>query len=341
MKRWMMTANVTTADDLTFEDAHIPVAGPGEVRVRVHAVSLNARDQMVIRGPFGRMPERDLVPGSDMAGVIDAVGLDVRGWAVGDRVVNLHFNGWKDGPIPADAGFGLGAMDEDGVLSEYLTLPASRIARAPASLTHAQAATLPCAAVTAWNALFGDHPVRADDRVLILGTGGVALFAMQLALAAGAQVSAISSSDGKLARMRDMGLDHGVNHRTTPDWGAEVARLTGGVAKAIDTIGTVTMNQSLAATAYGGEVAMVGLFSMGDAAPDMGLFGKSLRGIAVGSAVMYEALASFIDRHSIVPVIHKQFPFDQAKRAFHAQLAPDLFGKIVIDVLPRTSADTL
>jgi NADPH:quinone reductase-like Zn-dependent oxidoreductase len=332
MKRWMMTADVRTIAGLTFEDAPIPDPAFGEVRIRVHAVSLNARDHMVIRGPFGRMPGQDVVPASDMAGVIDALGAGVAGWAVGDRVVNLHFNGWSDGPFPADAGFGLGSMNEDGVLSEYITLAASRIARAPASLNHAQASTLPCAAVTAWNSLFGDHPVGTGDKVLILGTGGVALFALQFAQAIGARVSAISRSDAKLARLEAMGLEFAVNQRMTANWGAEVARLTGGVNKVVDTIGTSSMNQSLAATAYGGEVAMVGLFSMGDASPDMGLFGKSLRGIAVGPSAMYEALATFIDHHEIVPVIHQQFPFDQAKDAFHAQLAPDLLGKIVINV---------
>ncbi len=341
MKRWMMTADVTTVEGLTFQDVPTPEPGPGDLRIRVHAVSLNARDQMVMRGPFGRMPGQDVVPASDMSGVIDAIGSGVAGWAIGDRVVNLHFNGWTDGPFPPDAGFGLGSMTENGVLSDYIILPATRVARAPASLTHAQAATLPCAAVTAWNALFGDHPVKAGDKIMILGTGGVALFALQLAQAAGAQVSAISSSDAKLARLMQMGLDHGLNYRITADWGAGMARLTGGIDKVVDTIGTATMNQSLAATTHGGEVAMVGLFSSGDAAPDMALFGKSLRGIKVGSGVLYEELATFIDRHRIAPIIHKRFPFDQVKAAYQAQLAPDLFGKIVIDVAPRGSPDLL
>ena len=152
MKRWMMKADVSTIDGLALEEAGIPEPGPGEVRVKVHAASLNARDVMVIEQGFLRLPGVDLVPASDMSGIVDAVGSGVTGWALGDHVVNLHFRGWDDGAMPADAGGGLGSLGEQGVLAGHVVLDAGRIARAPEGWDHAEASCLPCAAVTAWNA---------------------------------------------------------------------------------------------------------------------------------------------------------------------------------------------
>ena len=181
MQRWILGPDVTEAGGLLLEDAAMPEPGPGEIRVRVQAASLNARDLMILAGPFGRLPGRAVVPGSDVAGRIDKVGSGVEGWAIDDRVVDLHFRGWVSGPPLPGLKLGLGALDEDGVLAEFIVLPADRIGRVPVALTDAEAATLPCAAVTAWNALHGDHPITAGSRVLILGTGSVSLFALQFA----------------------------------------------------------------------------------------------------------------------------------------------------------------
>jgi len=331
MKRWILKHDVTDIDGLVLEEIAIPVPGPNQVRIRVEAISLNARDLMVIAGPFGRMPDEDIVPASDMAGIVDAVGTGVTNWTVGDRVVNLHFKGWHTGAPPADAGMGLGALNENGVLSEYVVLDAARIARTPTSLTSIEAACLPCAAVTAWNALFSDHPVAAQQRVLITGSGGVALFAMQLALAAGASVSAISGSASSRRQLSALGVGPVIDRMASPNWGQAVFDATGGVDKVIDTIGTGTANESLTALKYGGEAATIGLIDMDGPAPGFSLFGKSLRGIMVGSGAMYEDLSAFIDEHSIKPIIGERFELQRAQKALHNQATSSTFGKIVIE----------
>lgn len=335
MRRWILKAGATNLDGLVLEDAPMPEPGEGEVRIRIHAVSLNYRDQLVLGGGFARLPDRNLVPVSDGAGEIDAVGSSVETWVLGDRVTNLFFQGWHDGPPKANLGFGLGGLDEDGMLSEYVVLPADRITRAPVSLDDAETATLPCAAVTAWNALYGDHPIGPDSKVLVLGSGGVSLFAMLFARAAGAQVFATSSQDAKLKRLMDFGASDGINYRDIPDWGKAVFERTGGVNKVINTVGTATLNQSLEAVAYGGEVALIGLMAFDDSSSGFGsLMGKSatVRGVAVGSSQMYEALAQAIDTHKVHPPIDSRFCFEDVKDAYRAQSSPELFGKIVIEL---------
>lgn len=335
MKRWMLGPDVTDANGLVLEDAAMPEPGPGEVRVRVRAVSLNARDLMVLAGPFGRVPGRAIVPGSDIAGSIDRVGPGVEGWVPGDRVINLHFRGWDSGMPPPGLKLGLGALDEDGVLTEFIVLPADRIETAPATLTDAEAATLPCAAVTAWNALHGDHPVTSGSRVLVLGTGSVSLFALQFARAAGADVTMTSRDASKAERLRSMDAGRVIDSIATPQWGQVAFEMTnGGAHKVVNTIGLGALGQSLVAARGGGEVAMVGL-RPGDAEPlDPSLLnGKAtvIRGISVGSASMYRHLAEVVGLHAIRPVIGGRFGFDRVRDAYAAQ-ASDLFGKVVIEI---------
>lgn len=335
MRRWILRDGAFDLDGLMLEDAPVPVPvpGPGEVRVRIHAVSLNYRDQFVLQGGFWRKPGRDIVPVSDGAGEIDGIGTGVEGWAVGDRVTGLYFRNWLSGPPHADMGFGLGAYDENGLLADYVVLPAKRVARAPDSLDYAEAATLPCAAVTAWSAVHGGRLVGPGSKVLVLGTGGVSLFALLLARAAGAEVIATSSQDAKLRRLRALGASDGINYRDVPDWGKAVFERTGGVDKVVDSAGT--LNQSLAATAPGGEVAIMGLMTAGDGAPDPALLmgkGITVRGIAVGNAEAYAALSQEVETHRIRPPIDRRFRFEDAKAAYKAQSSPELFGKIVIDV---------
>jgi len=332
MKRWVLKHDVTNIDDLETEEVDVPEPGSGQVRVRVKAVSLNARDRMVIAGPFGRLPEQDIVPASDMAGAIDAVGTDVTAWAIGDSVVNLHFRGWRDGAPPADAGMGLGSLDEDGVLAEYVVLDATRVARAPASLSPAEAACLPCAGVTAWNAMFGEHPVTAEQHVLVTGSGGVSLFALQFAQAVGASVAAMSGSADKRRRLMELGAEPVIDRQATPDWGEAVLEATGGVHKVVDSVGPGAANRSLTALAYGGEVAVVGLIDMEGPAPGFALYGKSLRGIMVGSERMYDELSAFVDKHALKPIIGERFGFDAVREALHAQGAAEGLGKIVIEL---------
>ena len=226
MKRWILKAGATDLEGLVLEDVSMPEPGVGEVRIRIHAVSLNSRDQLVIKGPFGRLSDRDLVPVSDGSGEIDAVGSGVDNWVVGDRVTGLLLP-WLKGSPKAGLGMGLGSLNEDGMLAEYVVLPADRIVPAPASLDYAEAATLPCAALTAWNALYGDHPIKTNSKVLVLGSGGVSLFAL-LAQAAGAEVIATSSQNTKMQRLIELGASDAINYRDNLNWGSAVFERTGG-----------------------------------------------------------------------------------------------------------------
>lgn len=334
MRRWILKAGSTDLDGLLLEDAPMPEPRPGEVRIRVHAVSLNYRDQLVLKGQFANhLPARDIVPISDGAGEIDAIGEGVTTWTVGDRVTGLMLN-WQRG-APTEISFGLGSLSEDGMLAEYVVLPVDRVVRSPASLDYAEAAMLPCAALTAWNAIHGSHSVGKESKVLVLGSGGVSLFAMLFARAAGAQVIATSSQDSKLKRWMDLGVSDGINYRETPDWGKAVFERTGGVNKVVDVVGTGTLSQSLAALSYGGEVALMGLILFDDRPFDfLSLMtkGASVRGIAVGSAEMYNVMVQAIDTYKIQPPIDQHFRFENAKAAYQAQSSPELFGKIVIDL---------
>jgi NADPH:quinone reductase-like Zn-dependent oxidoreductase len=335
MRRWVLKAGKTDLDGLVLEDAPIPEPKAGEVRIRIHAVSLNYRDQIVLKGEFGTRLDRDLVPNSDGAGEIDAIGAGVTTWAVGDRVTGLYF-AWLSGVPSSEYSFGLGSLSQDGMLAEYVVLPVGRVVRAPASLDYAEASTLPCAALTAWNAIHGDRPVGSGSKVLVLGSGGVSLFAMLFARAAGAQVISTSSQDAKLKRWRELGVSEGINYRDTPEWGKAVFDRFSGVNKVVDAAGTGTLNQSLAALSYGGEVALIGLMTFDDGPLDFGsLMSKSatIRGISVGNAEMYEAMVQAIDTHKIRPPIERRFRFEDAKDAYRAQSSPELFGKIVIDVV--------
>lgn len=317
---------------LVLEDAPLPEPGPGEVRIRVHAVSLNARDTMILNGVFGRLPGRDLVPLSDGAGEVDAVGPGVKTWAVGDKVTSLYFE-WLSGPPKPSFGTGLGSDKEDGMLAEYVVLPATRIVRAPMSLGYAEASTLPCAALTAWNALFSDHPIKMGSKVLVVGTGGVSLFALIFAHAAGAQVFATTSQDSKRERLTEFGASDVVNYKTDANWGKTIFEKTGGVDKVVDAAGTI--NESLEALGYGGEVVLMGLKTASAGPPPAFLMmGKNaiIRGTSVGSAEMFAALAQAIDASRLKPPIDRTFRFEEAKDAYRAQVSPETFGKIVIDL---------
>lgn len=338
MRQWIMRSDVTDAEGLVLDEVAVPEPGPGEVRVRVRAVSINYRDQLVLmEGPFGRLEGRDLVPLSDVAGEIDSVGEGVKDWTVGDRVTNLHFKEWEDGSTPTGgADLGLGALDDDGVLAEYVVLPASRVTRAPRNLDFAESATLPVAGVTAWHSVFAKHPVKEGQKVLILGSGGVALFSLQLARAAGAEVFAVVRRDEQGERLKGMGASAFVNSTEVPKWGEKVFEVSGGgVQKAIDTVGAGTLNQSIGSLSGGGEVAFVGLFEMdGDPVDVMSLMGKiaSLRGVAVGSHRMHRELVTEVENHDIHPVIDRRFAFDDAREAFRAQASHGVFGKVVIEL---------
>ena len=334
MRQWIIAKGSTSLQGLSLRDVPDPVPGPGEVLVRVHACSLNYRDQIIPLGLYmGGPVAEDTVPLSDGAGEIVALGEGVTGWAVGDRVAGLFFQNWADGaPSPA-IGPALGAAGAPGMLQDLVALPAHGVVKIADSLSYEEAACLPCAGVTAWNALMaGPRPVSAGESVLVLGTGGVSLLALQIAKAAGATVVATSSSDAKLDRVRALGADHTINYRTTPEWGAEAARLTGGIDHVVEVGGAGTLAQSIAAVGFAGEIALIGVLTReGNTNPHGLMFkGASIRGIFVGSRAMATGLNAHVDAHHIKPVIDRRFAMSEVLDAFAYVASPDLFGKVVI-----------
>jgi NADPH:quinone reductase-like Zn-dependent oxidoreductase len=336
MKSWQLNKGATSLDDLVLVERQKPVPGPGEVLVRVRACSLNYRDALIPKGVYmGGTVDRDITPLSDGAGEVEAVGAGVTQYKIGDRVAGTFFQGWVSGPANAAAGPALGAPPANGMLSEYVVLPEYGVVPIAQSLSFEEAATLPCAGVTAWNALMeGTPPVRPGAWVAVLGTGGVSLLALQIAKAAGARVIATSSSDEKLDRVRAMGADATINYKTTPDWGVEAMRITGGVDHVVEVGGQGTMAQSMQALGFGGEIAIIGVLSLeGNVTPrDIMFKAGRMRGIFVGSAAMARSLNAAIDANSIKPVIDKVFGFDDAKAAYDYHASPALFGKTVITV---------
>lgn len=336
MKQWLLPAGVTEPDGLLLREVAVPEPGPGQVRLRVRAVSMNGRDSLVLAGPFGRLGGRDLVPLSDVAGEIDAVGDGVARWSVGDRVTDLHFSHWDDGPAPDDrGGLGLGADDDDGVLAEYVVLDADRVTLAPANLSFVEASTLPVAGVTAWNATLARLPIGGDDTMVVIGSGGVSTFALQIAVAVGARVVAMGRHDDQGERLKELGAADFVNSTAVQDWAAEIMRRTGGAAKVVNTIGMKAVNACLPALAGGGEVAVVGLKETDSVALSSDLMlARELvvRGISVGSHRMHRDLVTLIEEHDLHPVIDRTFAFDQAPDAFRAQAGSGTFGKFVIQV---------
>jgi NADPH:quinone reductase-like Zn-dependent oxidoreductase len=337
MRAWRIPAGCLSADQMEQIECPVPLPGPGEVRVRVHACSLNFRDQAIVRGLYfgGPVPVSG-VPLSDGAGIIDAVGEGVSQYRPGDRVAGIFFQDWMDGPPTRAMGESLGHPPAAGMLADYVVLPERGVVPLAASLGFEEAATLPCAGVTAWNALMmGQVAVRAGASVLVLGTGGVSLLALQIAKAAGARVIATSSTGAKLDRVRALGADETINYRDQPEWGAAAAALAGGgLDHVVEVGGLGTLAQSIQAVGFGGEIALIGVLSMKGEANPMPLMtkGARLRGIFVGSAAMARALNAFVDAHGIRPVIDRVFDFADAKAAFAYQSSPDLFGKVVIRV---------
>lgn len=335
MRQWVIRQGATSLKDLELREVPDPVPGPGEVLVRVRACSLNFRDQIIPLGLYmGGTVDRDTVPLSDGAGDVVAVGDGVSSVSAGDRVAGTFFQNWIDGPPNPAAGVALGAPPAPGMLQELVVLPERGVVPIAASLSFEEAACLPCAGVTAWNALMeGPHPLREGESVLVLGTGGVSLLALQIARAAGARVIATSSSDEKLERVRGLGAQQTINYRSIPEWGAEAARLSGGgVDHVVEVGGAGTLKQSIAAVGFNGEIALIGVLTReGDTNPHGLMFkGGSIRGIFVGSRGMAQRLNAFIDQHGIKPVVDRTFPLEQALEAYAYQQSGSLFGKVVI-----------
>ncbi len=311
-----------------------PKAGPGEVLIDLKAATLNYRDTIVREARYGGDQRADLIPLSDGAGVIAAVGEGVSPERIGERVAVGFMPRWTEGPFSAaKQALALGGGFVDGVLAERIVVPATGVARLPDSWSFAEGAAYPCAGVTAWNCLFGGRGVRPGDTVLVEGTGGVSTFALQFARAVGARVIATSSSDEKLARARALGADAGINYRDVPDWGARAADIAGGegVDHVIEVGGSGTLNQALAAVRPGGEVALVGVLTGFGGDINTGAIlmkAINLRGVYVGSV---SDLATSL-RSGVRPIIDEVFPFEQADAAFDRLLSGAHRGKVAIHI---------
>ncbi|HMD31335.1 MAG TPA: NAD(P)-dependent alcohol dehydrogenase [Candidatus Acidoferrales bacterium] len=322
-------------ENLKLVDLPDPQPGPGQVLVRMRAASLNFRDLVVIKGGYGSKQTVPRIPVSDGAGEVAAVGAGVTRVKAGDRVLCSFCPPWIDGPVTqeyVDASLGCYV---DGVLSEYVVISGDAVLPIPAHLSFEEAATLPCAALTAWNALFVADHIGPGQTIVVQGTGGVSLFALQFARMAGAQVIATSGSDRKLARARELGAFGGINYKTTPDWEKEVRKLTGGrgADHIVEVGGAGTLNRSLACVRMGGMITMIGVLAgaNADIRTTLILF-KSVhvQGIFVGSRAMLESMSRAVSLHSLHPVVDRAFPFAEAPAALRHLESGAHFGKVVI-----------
>ena len=336
MMRAVQLRAPASLDNLTLVDLADPGdPGPGEIRVRLAASSLNFHDYAVV---MGMIPAADgRIPMSDGAGTVEAVGEGVTQFKPGDTVVSIFFPDWLDGAAPATAFRGVPGDGIDGYAREIVVTPQHWFTRVPQGYSAAEAATLTCAGLTAWRALFVDGSTKPGSTVLVQGSGGVSVFALQFAKAAGARVIATSSSDAKLERLKALGADELINYKAVPAWGARALELTGG--SGVDTVveigGAGTLDQSMMATRVGGHVALIGVLT-GFAGPVQTalLMAKNLRvqGLTVGSRQQQLDMIAGIEANGIRPIISDHFPLDRLADAFRHQAANAHFGKIVIDI---------
>ena len=336
MKAYEIPKAPTSFEDLRLVDRPDPKPGPSDVLVRVRAAALNYRDHAIITGKYRYGMDHDTIPCSDAAGEVVAIGANVTRFKPGDRVIPSFFQVWIDG-APPKSRRALGSP-LDGTLAEFVSLHEDGWVAMPKSLSFEEAATLPCAGATAWNALMiAGTRVKPGDTVLCIGTGGVSMFALQIARAAGARVIVTSSSDAKIERARSLGASDGVNYKTHPDWEKEVIALTGGrgVDCVIENGGMGTLARSFECVGYGGKIALIGVLAgrEGNANPhDLMFKSASLHGIGVGSRASLEQLIQAIEVNKIKPVIEKVFSFDRALDAFRLQASGNFLGKIAITV---------
>lgn len=314
-----------------------PEPGPQEVLVRIGAVSLNFRDFSISRGTyaFGAL-SLPIVPGSDAAGTVVAAGADVTRFKPGDRVAPIFFPKWLEGRVTrAATGTTLGAGGT-GTLAELVTLHETACVTVPDHMSDAEAACLPCAGVTAWNAVFGGGLVRPGETVVTQGTGGVSLFAMAFAKAAGARVIATTSSDEKCERLESLGADVTINYADTPDWETRVRELTGGEGAdlVVDVAGPATLPHSLNAVRPGGTVTVIGAMGGPGEINPMPISGNSItvRGMYVGSREMFETMNTAISTNGLRPVVDRVFPFEEAADAYRHFAGRRHFGKVCIAV---------
>ncbi len=325
-------------DHLKVVERADPQPGPGQVLLRMRAVSLNYRDLLMVNGVYGRGPTTGatITPFSDGCGVVEAVGPGVHRVAVGDRVSTLFFQNWNAGrptleKLSSSLGFPI-----PGAGAELQVFSQEGVSKVPDFLTDQQVATLPCAALTAWRGLMEDARLEPGDTVVLQGTGGVSIFGLQFAKAAGYRTVITSSSNEKLERAKALGADHLVNYRETPEWSKPVRAATGGVGAdfIMEVGGAGTIQQSLRAIRIGGHIAIIGVVAgAADGINPAVLIGNSARmqGLSVGSRETFEAMCRAIELHRIGPVVDKVYPWTEARAAFSAMQGGEHFGKIVLE----------
>jgi NADPH:quinone reductase-like Zn-dependent oxidoreductase len=310
----------------------------GEVRIRMHSASLNFRDQLLLAGRYPTSRDEPVVPLSDGAGEVIAVGEGVTRVKVGDRVTATTITNWVDGRFEPSMAAGSIGFSLDGWLSEEVVLPETALVVLPDTMSYTDAATLPCAGVTAWNAVIETARIGPGETVLALGTGGVSMFAVQIAKLVGAQTIITSSSDAKLDRARARGADFGVNYRTSPNWETRVRELTGGQGVDLVIENAATLRQSVQATRYGGIVAVIGMLAVlapGESRPNGDLtdflrFGVTVTPIMMGNRRMLTRMVNAFVRHRIEPVIDREFTFAEAPAAYRALADANHVGKLVV-----------
>jgi NADPH:quinone reductase-like Zn-dependent oxidoreductase len=324
-------------DALTLHERPDPMPRAGQVLVRLRAASLNFRDLLTVQGLYNPKQPLPLIPLSDGVGEVVRTGDGVTRVAVGDRVAASFFQKWIAGePTKAKLLSALGGP-LDGTLADHIVLHEEGLVHVPAHLTDEEAATLPCAAVTAWSAVVEQGEVRPGDTVLVLGTGGVSLFALQFARIAGARVIATTSRDERRDRLRELGAWETINYKTTPDWPKRVKELTGGIGAdhVVEVGGGETFNKSVRSVRVGGRVSLIGVLAgiTGDVAMNPILMQNiRVQGVIVGSRETFERMNRSVDQHKLRPVVDRVFPFAEARAAFEHMASQAHFGKIVIRI---------
>ncbi|WP_372370194.1 NAD(P)-dependent alcohol dehydrogenase [Candidatus Uabimicrobium sp. HlEnr_7] len=320
-------------DHLQFSDCSQKEIADDEVEIRVEAVSLNYRDLLMVKGLYNPKQPLPLVPCSDGAGIVSSVGSCVESLKVGDKVTTVFAPQWQSGtPTLIQMRNTIGGP-KDGALTQRFVTSSSHVLKSPPHLTYAQASTLPCAAVTAWNALVEVGKIKAGDKVLIQGTGGVALFALQFSKMFGAETIVLSSSEEKLQRVKELGASHTINYKKNPEWSKIVKSYVGNVDIIIELGGAETLQQSLRVCRPGGTIALIGILS--GTAPKINLLPIIMNklnvcGIFVGSQNCFEEMNKAIAFHKLEPIIDKTFAFGEVKKAFEYIESASHFGKICI-----------
>ena len=336
MKAWRLTS--FGIDHLKLKEIPQPRPKTGEVLVKVHAVSLNYRDLLTVKGLYNPRMALPRIPCSDGAGEVIEVGDGVKSVRVGERVAGIFMQNWLDGGLTQERSAGALGGDVDGMLAEHVVLGEQGVVPIPERLSYEEAATLPCAGVTAWNAVIHAGQVKAGDVVVIQGTGGVSVFALQFARMLGAKVLGTSSSDEKLEKARSLGLSAGLNYKRTPEWSNWVREQTGntGADLIVEVGGMGTLNQSLRAARIGGVIAQIGVLSPSDKPVEVAFILRrmiEIKRVYVGSRAHFMELNRAIEENGLNPVVSAVFPFERAREALKALESASHVGKIVIHVV--------